>query len=292
MRTILRTMLFLLAVAVGGCTADRQGLISGDEFAELYADALRRSAPELNVRIAGPLEISVEREDGRFTAFLDNAYANYQASPEHLQDIIADYVGGVLASERSASAVLEASRIVPVIKSWTYLDTFRQAQGNDLPLPESPAYDRYNDDLIVLYAEDSPRSLRFLYEDELRDAGIPRDGFRELAVENLRRLLPGISALQSERSYALVADNVYESSLLLFDDLWNSDAWTSGIMDLAGDPVIAVPTRNIVIVTGSQEPGGLALLQDLASRIAANEPYAITSQLFIYRGGRFQPFDG
>ncbi|NNG02642.1 MAG: DUF1444 family protein [Inquilinus sp.] len=294
MRANFRTVLLLLAVFVGACAGERPGIISGDEFAAQYADTLRRSEPEADVRITGPLELSVELAGESFFVFLDNAYASYRAEPERLQEVVEDYAGRLLETGRQASTGFDPSRIVPVIKGSDYLDAFarsRESGRNSAPVPP-PAFDRYNEHLIVLYAEDQPRAVRFLYERELADAGISRDTLLELAVENLRALLPDIETVREAGLYLLVADGIYESSLLLFDDLWIGDTWRSGRLKLAGEPVVAVPTRNLLLVADSRNLESVALLRELANRMSANEPYPVASQLFIYRDGRFRRFDG
>ena len=99
-------------------------------------------------------------------------------------------------------------------------------------------------------------------------------------------------ALVSEGTYMLVADGSYEASLLLFDEIWTGDIWHDSGLPLSGDPVIAVPARDVLLVTGSRDERGLATLRRIAAEIVASEPYRLTDRLFIYREGRFRAFDG
>lgn len=286
MKAIPRTALLLFALALG-TQAAAQGL-SGDAFTALYAEALRGKAPELEVRIAGPMELSIERDGETLTAYLDNAYARYQAEPERLHDVIADYVGATLETLHSVGAGIDASRIVPVIKDVAYLEEVGLNHGGDAP---SLAHDRYNDHLVILYAEDTPRNMRFLSEPDLEELGIPRDRRRAIAVENFGALLPDVEARGGEGTYMLIADGFYEASLLLFDDIWTGDIWVNGTMPVAGELVVAVPARDILLVTGSDDAEGLNTLRQVAEEVVAGAPYALTSQLFVYRGGQFVPFD-
>jgi uncharacterized protein YtpQ (UPF0354 family) len=77
----------------------------------------------------------------------------------------------------------------------------------------------------------------------------------------------------------------FDASLLLADNLWSSEK-----VKVDGDIVVAVPAKNALIVTGSNNAAGLARLRAAASRFAA-APNGLTAALFVYRGGKFVRFD-
>lgn len=292
MTYLLRATLLLLALAAGACAGGTPQVIGPDDFAVSYAEALRRAAPEADIQIAGPLELSVERDGESVTVFLDNAYTSYRADPGQLQAIIDDYVSGLLDTDRGEAGFVDASRIVPVIKGPAFLDGLVQSQGGDRTTVELPVFERYNDDLIILYAEDAPRSLRYLYEEHLVQAEVSRDVRLELAVDNLRALLPDLGTYENQRIHGIVADGIYESSLLLFDELWGDTGWTRRALGLTGEPVVAVPTRNLLLVVDSDDPASVALLREIAVSMFVQEPYPVAGRLFVYRNGRFEAFDG
>ncbi len=290
MKPILRTTLLLLALVAAACAAGKPQVIGPNDFAVSYAETLRSAAPAADVQIAGPLELSVERDGEQFTVFLDNAYAGYRADPERLQEVIEDHVGGILEAGVQGRAPLDASRVVPVIKGPGFLNTFIERGGSAGGAAQLPAYDQYNDNLIILYAEDEPRSLRYLYDQELTESGISRDSRLPLAVRNLRALLPNLETYSSGGIVGIGADGIYESSLLLFDELWTGDGLQRFGLRLAGEPVVAVPTRNLLLVVDSRDSAGVELLRELATRMFAAEPYPVSNEVFLYRNGRFQPY--
>jgi uncharacterized protein YtpQ (UPF0354 family) len=51
----------------------------------------------------------------------------------------------------------------------------------------------------------------------------------------------------------ITAGGDYEASLLLFDDIWSG-----GQIKVEGDIVVAVPAKNVLLITGSQNRKGLA----------------------------------
>lgn len=82
------------------------------------------------------------------------------------------------------------------------------------------------------------------------------------------------------------AGGTYEASLLLADELWSGDQFK-----VDGDIVVAVPARDVLVVTGSHNRTAIARLRTLAAELATG-PYALTAVLYAWRGGKFVKFDG
>jgi uncharacterized protein YtpQ (UPF0354 family) len=57
-----------------------------------------------------------------------------------------------------------------------------------------------------------------------------------------------------------------------------------------GDYVVAVPSRDLLLITGSRNQEGLAKLRELAEEVATTGSYTLTRELFVYRQGRFVRF--
>jgi uncharacterized protein YtpQ (UPF0354 family) len=159
-----------------------------------------------------------------------------------------------------------------------------EARGHDAA-KFSQAHDTYNSELVVLYAEDTPKNMRYLTDDDVTELGIERDELRQLAVENLRRLLPNVEMTGDKGVFLMQAGGDYEASLLLIESIWNS-----GQIEVEGEIVVAIPARGILIITGSQNRGGLRKVRDLAEKTASEASYRLTSQLFVFRAGRFEVF--
>jgi uncharacterized protein YtpQ (UPF0354 family) len=84
----------------------------------------------------------------------------------------------------------------------------------------------------------------------------------------------GISTIQTDGSY--------EPSLILADFFWSG-----GQIKVDGDPVVAVPAKGALFVTGSNNAAGLKRLLAVAIELATG-PYGPSSALFVRRGGRFE----
>ena len=268
----------------GGRAADP--LMNPDDFTEEVARRVRLAAPQLDVQVVKALELAINMgEDGGNRAFLDNAYQMYQGeSARNRSDVIDRFV----RSFAEAAAGLERSRdaIIPIVKDRDWLEEIRlsmQRMGSGKV--QENVYEDINDALVVVYAIDTPSNIAYLNPDELERLDVSREDLRVLAVRNLRGLLPGIEVHQGDLVNMITADGNYEASLLLFADLWERERGK-----LRGDPVAAVPARDLLLFADSANADAVAQLRQLASKMRAEATYALTDRLFVLRDGNWLPF--
>jgi uncharacterized protein YtpQ (UPF0354 family) len=263
--------------------------ISEAEFTEAFAHILRQSSPRLRVTIRGPLELKLVLDDGTDqTAFLENAFTEYQAHPDLRNEVLEKFAAGLLETINHPKGQIDPTRIVPVIKDAAYISEVRRAlesRGHDAG-KFSQAHDVYNSELVVLYAEDTPNNMRYLTDDDVTELGIEPSDLRQLAIENLRRLLPDVKMAGDNGVFLMQAGGDYEASLLLIDSIWSS-----GQIEVDGEIVVSIPARGILVVTGSRNKPGLRTVRELAAKTAAEAAYRLTSQLFVFRSGRFEVFE-
>lgn len=256
------------------------------EFTEDVARRVRAVSPTLDVKVVGELELAINMtEDGGNRAFLHNAYQMYQGeSPRNRRDVIDRFV----CSFAEAATGLERSRdaIIPIVKDRGWLDEIRQSmqqlRGTE---GQDKVYDDLNDELVVVYAIDTPSNIAYLNPEELESLGVQRDELRALAVRNLRGLLPGIEVHRGDLVNMITADGNYEASLLLFADLWERER-----EKFRGEPVAAVPARDLLLFADSANPDAVAQLRQLAMKMRAEASYALTDRLFVLREGQWQLF--
>jgi len=275
-----RLLLFVCLLVMGGMS--RAETLSPSAFTQEFARALTAAMPSATVKVEGELQLSLKDASGlERTLFLSNPYQEYALDPKRFGDIVKRLAAALLQSD-NAQAKLDRSRIIPVIKDRKWLFDLRQslkAQGKD----QEHLSESFNDELVIVYAEDDPTRMRFLSADE--DVGVSPQELRALAIENLRRILPKIEMRVGDHVLLISAGGDYEPSLLLLDEIWSG-----GQVKVNGDIVVAIPARDVLLVTGSRDRAGVRRLRELAAKLAAEGPYGLTDALFVYRGGRFTKF--
>jgi uncharacterized protein YtpQ (UPF0354 family) len=265
-------------------------LLSKEEFSAYYTETLRRRLPEARIEVNAPMQLSLKLDGGAsYTAYLDNAYQSYRQEPGNLKGVVDRYLASMTSTiDLKAAAAVEPSLIVPVVKDrgWSREVSAATQEAGHGDKRLQMVIDDLNEDLIVVYAEDRPESLVFFSEPGLLEAGVPRDGLRELAVENLMRQLPPIQRHGGEGVYGLAAGGNLEASLLLVPQLWTHE-W----FPVRGDLVVAIPARDLLFVTGADEPGRVEAMQRTAEMAYRESPYRLTPKLFRHLGGELIPFE-
>ena len=266
------------------CGMSRAETLSSPDFTREFARALTTAMSASTVTVKGDLQLSMKDASGlERTVFLTNAYKDYSLDPKRFADIVNVFVASMRQSD-AAQGKLDRSRIVPVIKDRQWLlDLHRtlKSQGKD----QEHLSDTFNNELVIVYAEDDPTRIRYLTTSE--DVGVGRQELKALAVENLRRILPKIEMRGDDHILLVSAGGDYEASLLLIDDIWSG-----GQVKVNGDIVVAIPARDVLLITGSRDRSGLKRVRELAAKYAAEGPYGLTDTLFVYRNGRFTKFGG
>lgn len=278
-----RLVAFIFAIVVvagvaGAAAAER---MTPRAFTEVFAAAVTAALPTAKVTVAGDLHLETRSAGGEtITTDLHNAYQVYLGDPAHPYELIERYVS-VLADSLNTKSVVDRSRIVPVLKSASWVEAI-QEQRKGAP-PTQLLTEAFNSELTIVYAEDHPSSIRYLMaSNDVGDHGKLHD----LALANLNRILPKIEMIPGPDGVFLInAGGEYEPSLLLADGIWSS-----GQIKVDGDVVVAVPAKSALVVTGSHNRAGIANLRSIAAELVKG-PYALTPALFVYRGGKWVKFE-
>jgi uncharacterized protein YtpQ (UPF0354 family) len=278
MRPLLGVLFSVVAICVAICAE----MLTPPAFTQEFARALARTRPSANVSVAGDLKLTIKETDGLVRNIqLNNAYNEYKLDPQRFDDLVATF-SAIFSQSASKEAGLDRTRIIPVIKDRQWLDELHntlKAKG----VAQQHLADRFNDELVIVYAQDDPNRMRYLTTQE--DFGLSREELRSLAIANLKRVLPKIEMGRVGDVALMSAGGNYEASLLLIDEIWSS-----GQIQVNGDIVVAIPTRDALLVTGSRSRSGLKLVRELTAKFKAQGPYELTDTLFRYRDGRFTKF--
>jgi uncharacterized protein YtpQ (UPF0354 family) len=170
----------------------------------------------------------------------------------------------------------DASIIVPVIKGHVPPSDDIIVLPPDASLTSDPLVGELN----IFYAFDLPGHFVYVSEHDCRTLQLDRHGLRKLSVLNLvkRRSKPEILR-PSDAVVMLRLDGDLEASLLLHDSLWRQVA-----NDMPGDTIVAVPSRDVLVVSGTKVTNGVETLRRAIRRAwerPSNTKLLLTRALLI-----------
>lgn len=265
-----------LLVRLGGADA-----LKPEELSAEFIRQLQEANPTARVEKIDDLEIRVfEAKGGGRIYYLDNCRKLVAADPENATEIIGNFIK---AWDAGPSETPES--ILPLVKHAGWIEEMRTVMrpSGDAKATDF-AFEPLNDELIIVYALESVRGLSYLTEEKLQKILSGESGVRELAVANLDRVLPALDQRGSNGFFTLQAGGTLETSLLLLDRLWVPEK-----IKVSGDYVVGLPTRDIVVVTGSREKEGLKRLREYVDKaLARDPPYRITGDLYVRRESHWE----
>jgi uncharacterized protein YtpQ (UPF0354 family) len=268
------TVLILTAI---GC---KTKVMSEEEFTRAYVKNISSLYPNAKY------SVKANYNEKEFLHYLDNAYNAYKAQPDSLDQLLERYAAssGDLYKDHKE---IDINRIVPVIKSISYLDNIKSL-SKESGLGKEPwvPYKKYNDDLIIVYAEDTQNSIRYFSEEDFNKLAIPLDSLLPLAIKNLDSILPEIQSKGDNGIFMITAGGDFEASLILFKSIWTTDNFK-----VRGEIVISIPNRDMLMITGSKDEKGIKTLKNITEETYSTGNYQVTPYLFKWDGVKFERFD-
>lgn len=256
------------------------------QLTDEYVAAVHAAYPTATVTVVAPLQVKVKgAAGGEGTAFLDNLYAEISRNPSRKQDLLQRHVASIaqiMKSDAERESVASES-IVPLVKDRGWLKDMRSAGTGGKPLEF--VYEPLNEDLLVVYGEDTPSSIQYFVSSVFEKTGIDRKDLRALAVKNLHRILDGVDLIRIEGVNSLTTGGDFDASLLLIDEVWNKEN-----LQVKGEIVVAIPARNMLLFADSADAQAVDALARLAKRVESEDSYSLTAQLFVRRDGTFQRY--
>ena len=253
---------------------------------DAFATALMRG-----LRTAGDTsELRYEPDVGRILRMLDgkasgvinlgNMFAIYSARPHaERADYLRNCVRSALTQFRELPDDFDSARpdLRPRIWSRLGLERARQEKrldgGFDVAgLPSEPV----GEHLVATLGYDWPESVQSINQANLDAWGVTFYEAMEVARDNLREATPGYAKV-GDGFFAFVAGDSYDASRLVLSDL-------IATLEVDGDPVVLAPNRDGLLITGSDDEAGLAMLAGIGAQ-RLHEPYPMSgSPLILHHG--------
>jgi uncharacterized protein YtpQ (UPF0354 family) len=239
---------------------------SQEEFVLLFMRMLQERDPDYTIELIDDLTLRmVDSAGNESTTYLSNAWISYSRDRENRRDLLERHVR-VAQILRDPDPPLIREQVIPIVKDSGYMSMFKPE--------DKPQCEHLCGDLWLVYAEDLPDKISSLNRERVREAGIAESEIRELARNNLRRIIPNVEHHGDGPWFLLSAGSDYTASLLLLDEIWNELAES-----VEGEIVATAPARDVVLYTGSQSREGLAAIREQAAHVVQTGNYVISTTL-------------
>lgn len=260
--------------------------ITVKEFTKMYFDSLTNRYPTAKFTIVNDSTVEAKIQGYDAMLYVDNAYKEYQAEPDSLQKVLSRHLASASALN-TINGKISVDRIIPIIKPASYLDGINQTAAKMGATKNiEGVYEKYNDELIIAYAEDTENNIRYLTSGDTASLSINKDSLRSIAARNLDRLLPKIERQGENGLYMLTAGGNYETSIILLNNIMTKET-----LPVDGDFVIAIPTRDLLLVTGSNDKTGISKLKEIIKKSYEKGSYQVSEHLYKWNGKIFEKYE-
>ena len=239
-----------------------QSPLSKDDFGQTIAARIKKAGEPGDVTyVSQDFRIDVEDQGKKVLQVnLENVYKEYCARrAEERETMLSKIVQGALVRHKQLPEDwLDAKPdIMPAVRSRATFEMLwleYRAEGGQAR-PDLPSYE-VGDHLLAMLVYDLPVATQTLTAQELEQWGVSFYEAMEVAKENLAAIEMPI-AKTGDGFYAVLTQDSYDSSRLLLLDLVQQ-------LEVRGDPIAMVPHRDVLLITGSEDLDGLALMAKFA----------------------------
>lgn len=254
-----------------------------DAFARRAIEAIRASGETGPIHYeAGGFLLRLGDKDGT-TVFLSNFFDEYHAVPPEQRDEVFARIARVRVTPELPETLAEArANLLPVVRSRTFFEQVPLLMKSTPGETAAIAWKPLGGFLGVGLAFDEPDTLRYLGPGELARWGLSFEQALAMAMENLRpRSTERLEQLAPGTCKAPWTDN-YAASRMLLDEVVRR-------CPVKGAPVVLIPHRDLLLITGSEDEEGLNQVATLALR-AVMAPRAVDGRAMRLGPQGWAPF--
>ncbi len=259
------------------------GRVTREKFALMVIDAMRQAGLEDPVEFDAE-DFAIRVGDDR-KVYLGNAFDEYHAAPKKVRhQVIEHYAFGVFISPEELtpdSFAQAAPNLRPVVRGRMYLEYMRMQAEIDsdeyIDAPSRPIGEHF----VEMLAFDMPNRILYLPASQFADWGVSTDEAYDAARENIRAI-GGSFEGTAGRIYVGAWDDSYAASRIVAPEM-------IGKLNVRGRPVVALPNREFLIVTGSADHEALLQMARMIGK-AEGEPRFESGIVLSLEDGAWTPF--
>ncbi|NOK17501.1 hypothetical protein [Corallococcus carmarthensis] len=255
-------LVLVTALVLANGTHEAPGALSPelsdrDDFAQQALAALRAADPTGELKY-DPERFLIQRysPDGGLgmSLFLTNFHREYQATPpERRGEVLARLGRAGVLPEAPATYAQARPQLRLVVRARDTFEQFSQQAGGSAPVSWRPVGEVLAEALV----QDTPDAMRYVPMEELARWGISYEQARADAMTNLRRMDTVPLRHLTLGACVLATNDSYGASRLLLEDVVRG-------CEVKGEPVVLVPNRDTLLITGSEDATGLLTVAEAA----------------------------
>jgi hypothetical protein len=205
---------------------------------------------------------------------LANMWVECLQTPDERRNIIERFLR-ILVHQQIEDEPIDIQNILPLVREAAWIEYLGDERHG--------VTEHLAGDLWVAYGIDRPEATDILRRKDAQKLGLEANELRRLALDNLSRLLPDVNIWQHDEWIEISADDsVYICGLLLLDAFWEELE-----RRVTEDLVVVVPTREILLVTGSASSAGIAAIRAEADSIIDNGHHVVSNTLLRRTNGQW-----
>lgn len=245
-----------------------------DQFAERLMHRVKQAGESREIRYEKQAYQFSFYDQGELAgvANLGNIFQEYDRLSEKEQEAyLGQVTRAILSHHKSIPEEFEDARpdILPIVRSRAYLEIGnleRRLRGEQ---PNEVTATMVGDHLLALPIFDLPEAMRTIDATRMNQWGRSLYELMEVALENLDEMTATVTTID-DRVYLFRNQDHYDASRLLLTDRIRQ-------LEVRGQPVAMVPTRDCLLVTGDEDETGLQLLHELATQYVQDpRPISLT----------------
>lgn len=268
---------------ITSCNSKKK-ILSQAEFTAIVAATLNSTSNSTKFIISSDGAITCEKDGKIIKSFTENAYRDYLLQPDSMQQVLNTYISSTreVLKERN----VKLSDVVPLIKPIDFFDDIKSMAaktGKD----NSFAYKKYNEQLMIAFAQNNDMGLNFLLNADVKKLGISMDSLMNISLQNLGKLLTDVQYKSYGNGlYSVLAGGNFEASLILVPAVWSREKF-----NIHGNFVIAIPARDVLLITGSADAISIAKIKETTAKLYVTGDHPISPDLFKWNGTKFIKFE-
>lgn len=252
-----------------------------DRFAQRVMDGVRAVNPSTELRYDKDEYRLILVENGREQGYMNlgNAFTEYSGMrPEERESCIRNIVRACFAHRKDAPEDFDDANpdLLPTLRNRTYFELTKLQALTEHGREWDFTYQEIGESLGLSLVYDLPEAMLVVTNDMLSKWGVSFYEALEVARHNLQQRPAQIGRI-GDGLFVLTTGDSYDATRMVLLDM---------VRDLTvnGDPIAMVPSREYLLIAGSEDAQSLAAMADLAEKMFQQEHHLISLHAFRLDG--------